>query len=58
MALRMSLTGGDISLAELYSRVQSGTHKFTMRSRAIMGVGLALDFNEMEAVLHSGGMKV
>lgn len=40
------------------SRVQSGTHKFTMRSRATMGVGLALDLKEMEAVLHLGVVKV
>lgn len=39
-----------------YSRVQSETHKFTMRPLVAMGVGLGLDLSEMEEVLRLGGM--
>ena len=39
-----------------YSRVQGGTHKFTMRPLVAMGVGLSLDLSEMEEVLRLGGM--
>lgn len=39
-----------------FSRVQSETHKFTMRPLVAMGVGLGLDLNEMEEVLRLGGM--
>lgn len=39
-----------------YSRVQGGIHNFTMRPLVAMGVGLCLDLNEMEEVLHLGGM--
>ena len=39
-----------------YSRVQGGTHKFTMRPLVAMGVGLSLDLSEMEEVLSLGGM--
>lgn len=39
-----------------FSRVQSGTHKFTMRPLIAMGVGLSLDISEMEEVLGLGGM--
>lgn len=39
-----------------YSRVQGGTHKFSMRPLVAMGVGLCLDLNEMEEVLRLGGM--
>ncbi len=41
---------------ENYSRVQKGTHNFTMRPLIAMGVGLGLDLNEMEHVLSLGGM--
>ena len=41
---------------ENYSRVQKGTHNFTMRPLIAMGVGLGLDLNEMEYVLSLGGM--
>ena len=39
-----------------FSRVQSGTHKFTMRPLVAMGIGLSLDLSEMEEVLGLGGM--
>lgn len=39
-----------------YSRVQGGTHKFSLRPLVAMGVGLSLDLSEMEEVLHLGGM--
>lgn len=39
-----------------YSRVQSETHKFTIRPLVAMGVGLGLDLYEMEEVLRLGGM--
>ena len=39
-----------------FSRVQGGTHKFTMRPLVAMGVGLSLDLSEMEEVLSLGGM--
>ena len=39
-----------------YSRVQSGTHNFTMRPLVAMGVGLGLSAEEMQDVLHLGGM--
>ncbi len=39
-----------------YSRVQKGTHNFTMRPLVAMGVGLGLDVSEMEEVLKLGGM--
>lgn len=39
-----------------YSRVQSGTHKFSMRPLIAMGVGLSLNLQEMKDVLALGGM--
>ena len=39
-----------------YSRVQGGTHKFSLRPLVAMGVGLSLDLSEMEEVLRLGGM--
>lgn len=39
-----------------FSRVQSGTHKFTKKPLVAMGVGLGLALDEMEEVLQHGGM--
>lgn len=39
-----------------FSRVQSGTHKFTKKPLIAMGVGLGLALDEIEEVLKHGGM--
>ena len=64
MKRRMDEEGWDVSTFEMmtdldkmnYTRVQKGTHKFTLRPLVAMGVGLSLDLDEMNEVLKLAGI--